>query len=87
MKVIKSNVLCKEIKSDSPVTKVGGFVIPDDQKEYREAEVVSIGEEVEKDREIKVGDKVYIYPNAGKKININGEDYRIVNVSEIIIVL
>lgn len=84
MKVIKSNILCREIKSESPTTKIGGFVVPNDQKDYMEAEVMSVGEEV---KEIKEGDRIYIYPNAGKKIDVHGENYRIINVSEVIIVL
>lgn len=83
MKVIKSNVLCKEIKSES-VTKIGGFIVPDDQKDYKEAEVVSVGEEVVG---VNKGDRIFIYPNSGKKITVNGEDYRVINVSEVIIIL
>ena len=60
MKVIKSNVLIQEIKSDSPVTKVGGFVIPDDQKEYIEAKVISVGSEVKE--EVKEGDTILLSP-------------------------
>lgn len=84
MKVIKSNVLCKEIKSDSPVTKVGGFVIPEDQKEYMKAEVICVGEEVSG---LSAGDNIYVYPKAGKEIEINGEKYRVINISEVIVVL
>lgn len=84
MKVIKSNVLCKEIKSESPVTKINGFLVPENQKDYTEAEVVNFGEEVEG---LSVGDRVYIYPNAGKEVEVNGETYRVINISEVIVVL
>lgn len=84
MKVIKSNILCKDVKTDSPTKKIGNFVIPDDQRGYIEAEVVSIGDEV---KEINVGDSIYIYPNSGKKVNVNGEDFRVINISEVIVVL
>lgn len=85
MKVIKSNVLIKEIKkSDTPVTKVGNFVIPENQKDYMEAEVLSFGEDVSG---LTVGDTIYAYPKAGKEIEIDGEKYRVINVSEIIVVL
>lgn len=84
MKVIKSNVLCKEIKSDSPVTKVGGFVIPEDQKEYMKAKVICVGEEVSG---LSAGDNIYVYPKAGKEIEIDGEKYRVINISEVIVVL
>lgn len=84
MKVIKSNVLCKEIKSDSPMTKVNGFVIPDSQKDYLEAEVICYGDEV---TGLSVGDRIYVYPGAGKKLEIDGEDYRVINISEVIVIL
>ena len=84
MKVIKSNVLCKEIKSDSPVTKINGFVIPEDQREYTKAEVISFGDEVSG---LSVGDIIYIYPKAGKEIEIEGEKYRVINISEVILIL
>lgn len=84
MKVLKSNVLCKEIKSDSPTTKVGNFVIPDSEKGYIEAQVVTVGEEV---KELHKDDIIYVYPNAGKEVKVNGEDYRVINVSEIILVI
>lgn len=84
MKVIKSNVLIQEIKSDSPVTKVGGFVIPDDQKEYVEAKVISVGSEVKE--EVKEGDTILIYPKAGKKVMVDDKEYKVINVSEIILI-
>ena len=84
MKVIKSNALCKEIKSNPPVTKVNGFVIPEDQKEYLEVEIINFGDEV---TVLSIGDKAYIYPGAGKEVEINGEKYRVINISEIIVVL
>lgn len=84
MKVLKSNVLCKLVKSESPKTKIGGFVVPDDQKEYQEAEIISVGEEV---KGLAEKDHVYIYTNSGKEIKVDGETYRVINVSEVIVVL
>lgn len=85
MKVLKSNVLCKEIESEnSPITKIGDFVIPDSGKEYIECEVISIGEEVSG---VSIGDKIYIYPKSGKEVSVDGEKYRVINISEIILVL
>lgn len=88
MKVVKSNVLCKVKKNDpsgEPITKAGGFVIPDSAKDYLEAEVIAVGEEV-KD-EVKAGDRVYIYRGAGKTIKLDDTEYQVINVSEIIVIL
>lgn len=86
MKVLKSNVLCKEVEKskESPIAKIGNFVIPDSEREYIECEVISVGEEV---TGLTAGDKVYIYPKSGKEVSVNGEKYRVVNISEIILVL
>ena len=88
MKVVKSNVLCKVKKNDSESgykTKAGSFVIPDSAKDYLEAEVVAVGEEV-KD-EVKPGDMVYIYRGAGKTIKLDDTEYQVINVSEIIVII
>lgn len=84
MKAIKSNILCKELSGDSAVTKVGNLVIPEEEKEYMKVSVVSVGEEV---NNVSPGDNIYIYPKCGRRLNINGENYRVINVSEVILVL
>lgn len=83
MKVLDSRVLLK-INSKGLVEKINGFEVPVGSGEYEVADVVSVGPKAEN---IVPGDKVYIYPGSGKQFTKDGEKYRVVSSSEIIVVL
>lgn len=85
MKVLGSKILIKPDK-DGVVEKYGGLTVPVGAGEYSVAKVVSIGEEL-KDCTINPGDTVYYYQNAGKEITVEGEKYRVITSSEVLVVL
>ena len=86
MEVLDSRVLIKQKKRDDVVEKIGGFEVPIGAGEYSIGEVVAVGDKVDGER-IKSGDTVYYYPNAGKTLTIDGENYRVVSSAEILVVL
>ena len=47
-------------------------------------EVVSVGEEV---KGLQPGDKIYTYYDPGHKFRENGEDFRVISVPDILVVL
>ena len=83
MKVLDSKILIKS-KRDGLVEKIGGFEIPVGAGEYAVAEVVAVGNNIEN---VKAGDTVYYYQNAGKELTIDGEKYRVITSSEVLVVL
>jgi co-chaperonin GroES (HSP10) len=87
MKAIGVRILLKvEKKCDNTcMEKIGEFSVPVDPKmAYWQGEVLSVGSEV---TEVKEGDKVLIYPEAGKEFVKDGEIYRVITTSEVIVVL
>lgn len=88
MKAIASKILLKVTKKfdNTCMQKVGTlFSVPVDPKlAYWEATVISVGEEV---KGIKENDTVFIYPDAGKEFEYEGESYRVITASEVIVVL
>ncbi len=82
MKVINSNILLKVEKGAT--MKIGGLEVPADAREYEVGNVYSVGEKVEG---IKEGDKIYFYSGSGKRFTQDGEEYRVINSSEVIVVL
>lgn len=92
MKVLDSKVLLQIIKENTKTES--GFILPENTNDYERAKVISIGDELEKKREqssgepvLKPGDEVYIYLSSGKKIKVEGEEYRVVTSNEIIVIL
>ena len=83
MKVLDSKILIKS-KRDGLVEKIGGFEVPVGAGEYAVAEVVAVGNNIEN---VKAGDTVYYYQNAGKELTIDGEKYRVITSSEVLVVL
>ena len=84
MKVLDSKILIKS-KRDGLVEKIGGFEVPVGAGEYAVAEVVAVGHKLE--GVVKPGDTVYYYQNAGKELTIDGEKYRVITSSEVLVVL
>lgn len=83
MKVLDSRVALQVDKTCTQ--KIGDIEIPVGAGEYERARVVSVGPEIQD--QIKEGDVVYIYPNAGKKFSIEGTEFRLVTSNEIIVIL
>lgn len=84
MKAVDNRVVIKIQKSEGAVTKIGNIEIPDNANEYETAEIVSVGPNVQG---IEVGEKAYVYTGSGKKFRYNGEEYRTISLSEIIVIL
>jgi len=86
VKPLGSRVLVKEIR---PEEEKGGIVLPEDveiDRDFVQAEVVAIGTDEEKIK-VKVGDKVLVDSFKGKKIEIDDEEYLIVQASDIVALL
>lgn len=87
MKVIDSKILLQVTKKcdGTCMQKIGDFSAPVDPKmAYWEAKVISVGEKVS---EVKVGDTILIYPEAGKEFIYEDNKYRVITSSEIIAVI
>lgn len=83
MRVIESRVLV-QVKKTGPTEKIGAFVLPDDPSGLETAEVIAVGEKVES---VKPGETVYIYANSGKEFMKDGQKYRVIALSEIVVVI
>lgn len=84
LKSIGNGILVKEseTKGAEMCEKLGNLVIPTSSNEYDIVEVLSVGDQV--NSPIEIGNTLLIYPGAGKKIKVDGEDFRVVNISEVI---
>lgn len=85
MKAVNSSILVQDIKGESCVQKIGEFTIPENNNEYLKVKVLSVGEKVEAN--IKEGDTLFVYNNAGKVFTHELTEYRLINISEVIVVL
>ncbi|MDT8388877.1 MAG: co-chaperone GroES [Lentisphaeria bacterium] len=86
-------VLVKAIEEEKEVA-LGGIIIPDSAKEKpQEAEVIALGTGKTDDDgkkvpfEVKVGDKVLTSKYGGTEIKLDGEEYKILNASDILAVV
>jgi co-chaperonin GroES (HSP10) len=86
MKAIGRNLIIKKIKEGTTKTK-GGLLLSENQRDdirYIEAEVLSIGTEVEG---VKEGDSIFYDRHAGHKIEISKETYHVIKLQDIVVVL
>ena len=86
MKAIGRNLIIKKIKEGTTKTK-GGLLLSENQRDdirYIEAEVLSIGTEVEG---VKEGDSIFYDRHAGNKIEISKETYHVIKLQDIVVVL
>lgn len=86
MKVLDTRVLVQVEKSNTCTQKIGGIEIPMNNGEYEVADVIEVGENVNKEV-LAPGMKVYIYTGSGKKFYHEGKEYRVIAYNEIIVVL
>lgn len=84
MKVLNSQVLLEIEKEEAPVERIGMLEVPAGMnKEWEKGRVITFGDV----KDLLKGDEVLIYPKAGKTVKVDGKEYRVVNSSEIILVL
>ena len=85
MKAIGSKILVKEVEQEVLQEKIGNLTVPvGNSKEKMLCEVLSVGEEV---KGLKPGDKIYTYYDSGHKFREAGEEYRIISLPDILVVL
>lgn len=85
MKAIDSKILVKEIKQEELQEKIGDLIVPvGSTKDKMLFEVLSVGEKVDS---LKEGDKVLTYYDPGHKFKQDGNEYRVISISDILVVL
>jgi len=85
LKPLGSRVLVQEVVEEER----GGIVLPEDveaDRDYVRAEVIEVGTDEEKIK-VKKGDRVLLDGFAGKKLEIDGEEYLIVKASDILAIV
>lgn len=84
LKPLGSRVLVQEVKEEER-----GIVLPEDvekDRDYLKVEVLEVGTDAEK-IQVKKGDRVLVDALAGKKLEIEGEEYLIVKSSDILAIV
>ena len=86
MKAIDSKILVKkEDQKDSKLTeRLGGFEVPAGAGEYETYRVISVGAKVEG---VVEGDLLATYVNPGHQFTFEGDSFRVISVSDILVVL
>lgn len=84
MKVLDSRVLLRV--KEAQKQKIGEIEFNVGVGEWEQATVIATGPDI-KEENLKPGDEVYIYSNAGKTIKHENEEFRVVTTSEIIVIL
>lgn len=86
VKPIDDRLLIKPIEPESKTS--GGIIIPDTAKEKPiMGEVVAVGTDEELQKLFKVGDKIIFAKYGGEEISIDGEDYRIIQRSDVLAIV
>lgn len=86
VKPIDDRLLIKPIEPDNKTS--GGIIIPDTAKEKPiMGEVVAVGTDEELQKIIKTGDKVIFAKYGGEEITIEGQEYRIIQRSDVLAVI
>jgi len=85
IKPLKDKVAVKFVVEEEKTKS--GIVLPDTAKEEKpqQGEVTAVGSEVEDG--VKVGDMVVFDKYAGNKISVDGEDFVIVSIDDILAVI
>lgn len=82
MKAVGSRILVKESAEPVEKIKAGSFEVP--VTDYKKVEVLSVGEEI---KGVKEGDIALIYPGSGKKFRFGDQEYSVISINEIIVIL
>ena len=86
MKAVGKYIVIKPIKEVNSTTK-GGLILAEKQREdvrYRRAKVVEPGSDVSV---LKKDDEVYYDKAAGFNIEINKEEYKVINEFDVVVIL
>lgn len=85
MKTTSTKILVTPVKAGDQKNNLG-LTLPDDysMQGLEKVEVVYVGSEV--DSTILVGSNLLIYKGAGTKIMENEKEYRVINVTDIVII-
>ncbi len=86
LKPLGNRVLVQEIQEEA---EKGGIVLPEDvasDRDFIKVEVLEVGTEEEKIK-VQKGDRVLIDGFAGKKLEIDGDEYLIVKSSDILAIM
>lgn len=85
MKAIDSKILVKEVKGEELQERIGNLVVPvGSSTDKMLCEVLSVGEKIDS---LKPGDRVLAYSGAGHEFKQEGETYRVIAISDILVVL
>lgn len=90
LKAIGNGIIVKKVTTDSEAEEkemIGGLVVPTSEKGYETYKIVEVGQLVSAIRDLSNShliDVIYTYPNPGHAIKIKGEEYRVINASEIL---
>lgn len=87
MKAIDCKILVKEEKLQDEVMKekLGGFQIPVGNNKFGVFRVVSVGDQIKAD--IHDGDLIYTYPNPGHEVSHEGIEYRVISITDVLVVI
>jgi co-chaperonin GroES (HSP10) len=87
MKAVDCKILVKEEKLQDEVMKekLGGFQMTVGDGKFSTFRVISVGDQIHAD--LHDGDLIYTYPNAGHEITHEGEQYRVIAISEVLVVI
>lgn len=86
VKPLDDRLLIKPLEPESKTA--GGIIIPDTAKEKPIiGDVVAIGTDVDLQSVIQVGDRVIFAKYGGEEITIDGQEYRIVQRSDILAII
>jgi chaperonin GroES len=81
-----NRVLLRVLEEESMTAS--GLVLPDTAKEKpQRGEVVAIGDEVEEDGKLAVGDRVIFPKYSGTDLRLDGTDYLIIDAADLLAVL
>tara|TARA_B100000780_G_C20895133_1_gene356222 strand:+ start:40 stop:300 length:261 start_codon:yes stop_codon:yes gene_type:complete len=86
MKAIGRNLIIEKTKEGTTKTK-GGLLLAETHRDdirYVEANVLSIGEEIEG---INEGSKIFFDRHAGHKIVIDKQTYHVIKIQDVVVVL
>ena len=86
MKAIGRNLIIEKTKEGTTKTK-GGLLLAETHRDdirYVEANVLSIGEEIEG---INKGSKIFFDRHAGHKIVIDKQTYHVIKIQDVVVVL
>lgn len=81
MRMLNGNVLVK-VQKEGTTTKAG-IILPTHTKPYKQVTVVK----PDQDNTVKEGDEMYVPYNAGTMVEWEGDEYLVIHVREIILIL